>query len=50
MTILRFIRQAFSTLHAAVEAAAAVDAHRVPTAATLDKLGISRKAFASIHI
>lgn len=50
MTIIRFIRSVFSTLDAAVEVSAAVDAHRMPKASALNRLGIPRDAFAAIRL
>ncbi|MBD9525879.1 MULTISPECIES: hypothetical protein [Paracoccus] len=50
MTVLHSIRQAFSTLRAAIHAASAVEMHRVPTARDLNKLGIDKAAFQRIHL
>jgi hypothetical protein len=50
MTVLHSIQQAFSTFRAAIHAASAVEMHRMPAARDLNKLGIDKTAFQSIHL
>ena len=50
MTFLRSIRSFLATLNAAVEVSAAVEAHRAPRPAALDRLGIDRAAFSGIRL
>jgi len=44
------ISETFALLGAAASAAAAVEARRTPSAAVLNRLGISEAAFRNVHV
>ncbi|MTH64973.1 hypothetical protein [Paracoccus shanxieyensis] len=50
MTALRFIRNAFSILNAAIAVTSDVRQHRMPTAGALQKLGIREADFRTIQL